>query len=114
MDLSGIGSLYTDQMSQAASNASGDNLKAKLNNSSNATDDELMEVCKEFEAYFTEQVYKEMLKTVPKHEGEKTSALVDYYKDMTVSQIAKDTANEGNGVGLAQSLYEQMRRNYEQ
>ena len=72
MDLSGIGSLYTDQMSQAASNASGDNLKAKLNNSSNATDDELMEVCKEFEAYFTEQVYKEMLKTVPKHEGEKT------------------------------------------
>ena len=114
MDLSGIGSLYTDQMSQAASNVSGDNLKAKLNNSSNATDDELMEVCKEFEAYFTEQVYKEMLKTVPKHEGEKTSALVDYFKDMTVSQIAKDTANEGNGVGLAQSLYEQMRRNYEQ
>ena len=81
MDLSGIGSLYTDQMSQAASNASGDNLKAKLNNSSNATDDELMEVCKEFEAYM---------------------------------EIAKDTANEGNGVGLAQSLYEQMRRNYEQ
>ena len=114
MDLSGIGSLYTDQMTQAASNTSGDNLKAKLNNSANATDDELMEVCKEFEAYFTEQVYKEMLKTVPKHEGEKTSALVDYFKDMTVSQIAKDTANEGNGVGLAQSLYEQMRRNYEQ
>ena len=105
MDLSGIGSLYTDQMSQAASNASGENLKAKLNNSSNATDEELMEVCTEF---------KEMLKTVPKHEGEKTSALVDYFKDMTVSQIAKETTNEGNGVGLAQSLYEQMRRNYEQ
>ena len=114
MDLSGIGSLYTDQMTQAASNTSGDNLKAKLNNSANATDDELMEVCKEFEAYFTEQVYKEMLKTIPKHEGEQTSALVDYFKDMTVSEVAKNSVNESNGVGLAPSLYEQMRRNYEQ
>ena len=114
MDLSGIGSLYTDQMSTAASNVSADKLKAKLNSSSNATDDELMAVCKEFEAYFTEQVYKEMLKPIPQREGEKNSALVDYLKDMTVSEIAKESIDDGNGIGLAQSLYEQMRRNYEQ
>ena len=113
MDLSGIGSLYTDQMTQAASNTSGDNLKAKLNNSANATDDELMEVCKEFEAYFTEQVYKEMLKTVPDSTSGSNSTLVDYFKDQAVSEIANRSVEQNNGTGLAQSLYEQMRRNYE-
>ena len=113
MDISGISSTYTDMMTSAANSANADKLKNKLNNSSDATDEDLMKVCKEFEAYFTEQVYKEMLKTVPKSEGEQTSALVDYFKDMTVSEIAERSVEENNGTGLAQSLYEQMRRNYE-
>ena len=113
MDISGISSTYTDMMTSAANSANADKLKYKLNNSSDATDEDLMKVCKEFEAYFTEQVYKEMLKTVPKSEGEQTSALVDYFKDMTVSEIAERSVEENNGTGLAQSLYEQMRRNYE-
>ena len=114
MDISGISSTYTDMMTSAANSANADKLKNKLNNSSDATDEDLMKVCKEFEAYFTEQVYKEMLKTIPQREGEKNSALVDYFKDMTVSEIAKESIDDGNGIGLAQSLYEQMRRNYEQ
>lgn len=113
MEINGLGSTYTDITANSAENINADRLKDKLNNSSNATDEELMKVCKEFEAYFTEQVYKEMLKTVPKSEGEQTSALVDYFKDMTVSEIAERSVEENNGTGLAQSLYEQMRRNYE-
>ena len=33
---------------------------------SDATDEELMDVCKEFEAYFLEQMFKAMRNTVPK------------------------------------------------
>lgn len=110
MDVSGIGSLMTEYAASTANSRNADNLKDKLANSDQATDEELMKVCKEFEAYFTEQVYKEMMKTVPKSDGE-NSALVDYFKDMTLSEIAQRTVDERGSAGLAQSLYEQMRRN---
>ena len=114
MDISGLSSSYSDLATSAANTQNAELLKDKIKNSDKSSDDELMKVCKEFEAYFTEQVYKEMLKTVPKSEGEQTSALVDYFKDVAVSEVASRSVEENNGVGLAQSLYEQMRRNYEQ
>ncbi|MDL2301209.1 rod-binding protein [Lachnospiraceae bacterium OttesenSCG-928-D06] len=79
----------------------------------NATDEELMDVCKQFESYFLEQVYKQMWKTVPKSEESSgaTSTLVDYFKDEFVQQMATDSI-EQNTLGLAQTLYEQMKRNY--
>lgn len=81
---------------------------------SNATDDELMEVCKEFEAYFLEQMYKEMMKTIPESEltSSSSSTLVNYYKDEMIKEISAQTAEQSN-MGLAQTLYEQMKRNYE-
>ena len=81
---------------------------------SKATDDELMEVCREFEAYFTEQVFKAMQKMVPKNEEENSggmSQLKDYYTDMMISEYAKHSS-EGQGLGIAQMMYEQMKRNY--
>ena len=112
MDLNSISSVYSQYADSLSQTANADSLKNKINGSKDATDEELMKVCKEFEAYFTEQVYKEMLKTVPKSDGE-SSALVDYFKDMAVSEIASQSVEESGGTGLAQSLYEQMRRNYE-
>lgn len=113
MDISGLSSAYSDLATSAAKTQNAEILKDKIKNTDTNNDDDLMKVCKEFEAYFTEQVYKEMMKTVPKHEGEQTSALVDYFKDITISEIANQSVEENNGVGLAQTLYEQMRRNYE-
>lgn len=45
-------------------------LESKLNSSdlSSADEDELMDVCKEFEAYFVEQIFKGMEKMVPESE----------------------------------------------
>ena len=74
-------------------------------------------MCKSFEAYFLEQIFKEMQKSVdalkPEDASNNNKQLVDYFKDMTVSEIAERSVEENNGTGLAQSLYEQMRRNYE-
>lgn len=83
-----------------------------------ASDDELMAVCKDFEAYFVEQMYKsmeKMSKIDPKDEDSSSaSAYVNYFKDEMYAQYAKSTAesNGGTGLGIAQTLFEQMKRNY--
>ena len=75
--------------------------------------EELMEACKEFEAYFLEQMFKEMAKTIPDNDNEDatTQRLVDYFKDNAIQEIAAEST-ESNSLGLAQMLYEQMKRNY--
>ena len=72
-----------------------------------------MDVCKEFEAYFLEQVFKAMQKMVPEsdHQSSYTKQMQSYFKDEMVQKLAKDST-ETNGLGLAQTLYEQMKRNY--
>ena len=101
---------YTNAANQTASK-----LQDKLNSSdySKATDDELMDACKQFESYFLEQMFKEMMKTIPESEdtSSSNSQLMYYYKDEMVQQIASDST-EQNSLGLAQMLYEQMKRNY--
>lgn len=116
MDISNITSMYTDYLSNQ------DTSTTKLNNTiqntdySQASDDELLEACKQFEAYFLEQVFKEMQKTVDcfKEEGgesDPNNTLVDFFKDNTMQELAS-TSTEIQGLGLAQTLYEQMKRNY--
>ena len=105
--------MYTSYISgEAATNKT----EASLNlnkDYSKATDDELMDACKQFEAYFLEQVFKEMQKTV--NIGEKdsktTDTMVDYFKDQGIQDLAAQST-ENNSLGLAQMLYEQMKINY--
>ena len=106
-----IGSLYSDYLTSTATKAS--NLERTLQNTNREkNDDELLEACKQFESYFIEQVYKEMLKTVDISEGDSSMAqLVDYFKDETVQKVAEQTMEQSGGT-LAKQMYEQMRRNY--
>lgn len=81
---------------------------------SKATDDELMDVCKDFESYFTEQMFKSMQKMIPESEDDvsaSTKQMQDYYKEQMVQTLASNSA-DGEGLGIAQVLYEQMKRNY--
>lgn len=89
--------------------ASANKLESKLtDNLDNASDKELMDVCKNFEAYFVEQMFKEMKKTVPA--GEDESPYVSYFGDMLYGEYA-DSVVETGGMGIAQMLYESMKRN---
>lgn len=114
MDFSDISSLYSDIYTTTA-NQTAKKLQNQVSNTdySSATDEELMDACKQFEAYFIEQMYKGMLDTIPKSDdtSSSTSTLVDYYKDQMIQSIAEDTADQSS-LGLAQMLYEQMKRNY--
>ncbi len=114
MDIGNLYTSYTDLYATKASQAS-NKLEGDLKSDyTKATDDELMDACKKFEAYFIEQMFKEMVKTVPQSEessGSMTS-LKDYVKDSLVQEIAESSSGQDN-LGLAQMLYDQMKRNYE-
>ena len=115
MDIGGVGSVYADYMASQASSGKADALQNKLtNNPSTATEEELMDACKEFESYFVEQMFKEMQKTVDVFsdgESNPNDTLVDFFKDNALQELAS-TSTEKQGLGLAQMLYEQMKRNY--
>ena len=113
-DINSVTSMYNKYISENASNASASKAVDANRDYSKATDDELMSACKQFEAYFLEQCFKEIAKTVGNDEftSSSTSTLVDYYKDQMIQKIATDST-EQNSLGLAQMLYEQMKRNYD-
>lgn len=114
MDIGNLTNSYSDLLKTQTSQTT-----SKLENElgtdySKASDEKLMGACKEFEAYFLEQMFKEMVKTIPKSEetSSYTTNLADYFKDNMVQEIAK-TSTEQNSLGLAQMLFEQMKRNYD-
>lgn len=100
---------YLDQAKKQADSSNIEDAASK--DLSNATEEELMNVCKEFEAYFLEQVFKAMESTVPKSE-ESSSAEWDMFGDTLYQEYASMAADSGQ-IGLAQTLFEQMKRNYD-
>lgn len=101
----------------ATKTSSGTKLEETLQNKdmSEADSDELMEACKEFEAYFTEQMFKEMQKTVDVWKDDESSGSSSQYKDYAMETLMQEYASsssEGEGIGLAKMLYEQMKINY--
>lgn len=114
MDIGGIPSLYTDYLQNQSTAET--KLKETINGTdySKASDDELLSACKQFEAYFLEQVFKEMQKTVDVFKDDSSDPnnnLVDFFKDNAIQELAS-TSTEIQGLGLAQMMYEQMKRNY--
>lgn len=108
-------SSMTDIASMTANNTKTTQLEQQLKTGyEDASDEELMDACKQFEAYFLEQMFKAMQKTVPNYSTESMSSsssnLMDYYKEQMIQQVAADTT-EQSSLGLAQMLYEQMKRN---
>ena len=101
-------------MFQYASSITSSNTSTSIQNMKdaslvNSTDEELMDACREFEAYFVEQLMKQMQKTVIKSELTEESETESYFKEMLYQEYAAE-ASEGQGVGIAKMMYEQMKR----
>lgn len=111
LTIEGLSSLYNTNSTSNTTNKLEETLAGDL---SKATDDELMDVCKDFESYFTEQMFKAMQKMVPESNDDvsaSTKQMQDYYKEQMIQTFAENSA-QGQGLGIAQTLYEQMKRNY--
>ena len=104
IDNSNLFSLYN---TNSTNKVSAEKLESSLNGDlTDATDKELMDVCKEFETYFIEMVMKEMRKTVPKSDE---NEYTEYFGDTLYQEYAKNITENGS-IGLAQTLYESMKR----
>ena len=113
MDISSLNSAYADIYSTQRNQTASKVEEVLDGDMSQKTEDELMDACKQFESYFLEQMFKQMWATVPESElsSGSSNALVDYYKDEMTKTLAEQST-EQNSLGLAQMLYEQMKRNY--
>ncbi len=100
----------------AVSNTASKIKNAQTSGDSEEVDEELMDACKQFEAYMLEQIYKGYENTAKVFSKDKEdnsmSTLVDYFKDITVQDITS-TQTDSQSTGLAQMLYENMKRNYD-
>ncbi len=135
MDINSINTSYLNSvLNNASDNSSAAKLEEKLNSFKDILDAKtaegtdasleagkeeaadrdrkLMDACKQFEAYFFEQVFKEMKKSVnlTQSEDNATKQMLDYYEDNLTGEYAKMAADQQEN-GLAQMLYEQMKRN---
>lgn len=90
--------------------ASVESALGRLGNLEEATDEELMQACKSFEAYLIERV---MTKTkeaiIPSDENE--NKYLTMFKGKLYEEYANQIAENGE-LGIAQQLYEAMRRDY--
>ena len=103
---------YNTSVAQSSAQAKAKSLQSSLENIKNSTDEEMMEVCKSFEAYFLEQVFNSMEKTIMKSKDDgMDTGYVGYFKSMLTQEYAKN-ATEAGGYGIAQMLYESMKRKY--
>jgi flagellar protein FlgJ len=106
----GSDSIYgasSDYLSQSAKTFK---LEDTLNNTKDASDEELMDACKSFESYLLEQVFKGMENTVMKDEDEEQNDYLAQFGDKLYEEYAKDAAESGS-LGIAQMLYDSMKRN---
>lgn len=112
--LNGLSDIYGNYSDLYNKNNSADNIQNKLESTdySQSTEDELLDACKEFEAYFVEQAFKAMKKMVPENEEGSSSDYMDYFGDTLIQEYAKSATEQGDGFGIANMLYEQMKRNY--
>ena len=118
MDVSGITSMLSQtgatNATNQASTAKTDSLKNSVNGlSSNSSDEELMEVLKDFESYFIEQMIKQMKETFTDEDEESSMAsqYTDTFMDYAIEDVA-DMLLEEVGGNMTQQLFEQMKRNY--
>lgn len=96
-------------------NVSGDNLTSKASGlSSSSTKAELEDAAKSFEAYFVEQILKEMKESVDSTNSDEDSTVsqyTDFYMDSTLQSLAEELVDEFGG-NFTDSMVEQMARNY--
>ncbi|WP_029231855.1 hypothetical protein [Butyrivibrio sp. VCB2006] len=118
LDIKGLNATALTEFALSESkNASAELVKNKVSSvSDKSSDDELWAACKSFEAYFLEQMFKEMQKSVdaikPDGGDKSTQTLVDYFKGETLQDIC-GSAVETQSNGFAQMLYENLKRNYD-
>jgi flagellar protein FlgJ len=77
------------------------------------SDKELLNACKEFEGYFIQMMFKEMRKTIDTSASFLPKSTTEsIFQDMLDEEYSVMAAKNGKGIGLAEMMYKQMKRNF--
>ena len=105
---------YYNEAYGSSNTGSANKLQNTLSNAdySQASEEELYDVCKQFESYFVEQVIKQMKDTFTSDDDEDStmSQYKDLYMDQAIETVADEMVDQ-IGESYTQTLYEQMKRN---
>ena len=115
-DISSLTDYSSALLSNTQSTAVNNAISSKVNSiSKDSTEAELLDACKQFEAYLWEQVYKNVDKTTnvfgSQSDGSYAGNMVNMFSDNLIQEVSKMSAGEGDN-SLAMRLYEQLKRNY--
>lgn len=107
LDTSSLYSTY----GQTVTNAASSSLQSTLGNvNEESSDEELMNVCKNFEAYFVQKIIEQAKQSIVGEDEEEQGEYMQYFGDMRNEQYANIIAESGS-VGLAQQLYDSIKSN---
>ncbi len=109
MEIKGIGNDITSAYSQITNSEDSQAEFQKIFDQAikEHDDQQLKEACQEFEAYFVQQLFKEMRKTVPDGGLFEASNEGKIYEDMLDEEYSK-SISKSNGAGIANALYQQL------
>ena len=105
-----ISRLQTDSAKSSTSKAASLESKLSASKLEDASDEELMEVCKTFESYLVEKVLEKTKKTLTDSEEEDTPYM-NVFGDKLYQEYA-DQITEHGDLGLAQQLFNAMKRDF--
>lgn len=113
ISVDGISSLIDTGKNAAAANNAASLQNSLQGISSDSTEEELLQACKDFESYFVEEILKEVKENLTDDEEEDSSisTLTDFHMDSVIELMADELVDEV-GMNFTQQLYEQMKRNY--
>lgn len=111
MAINGIGDTYLTNYSTTANDIASSRLTSQVQNAEG--DEEMMDACKQFEAYMIQQMFKTMQESakVFSEEEDDSTDYVNMFEDNYLSAIAEQMVNSGQGLGIADQLYTSMKNN---
>ena len=108
-----VDNTYFTNYSVDANNAAADRVTGKLE--SMETDEETLDACKQFEAYMIQQMFKSMQESAKAltedDEEDDSGQYVDMFSDIYLQSIAESMVNSGQGLGMAEQLYDSIIKN---
>ena len=75
----------------------------------------MLDACKQFESYLVQQMFKSMQESAKvfsdEDEDDNSTDYVNMFQDNYLETIAEQMVNSGQGLGIAEQLYDSMKAN---
>lgn len=109
-----IGDTYLTGYSTEAVDTTADKVTSQIQSAE--SDDDMLDACKQFEAYMIQQMYKNMERMAKvfsddEEEDGGSNQYVEMFSDTYLENIANTMVYNGQGLGIAEQLYDSIQRN---